>query len=89
MIQDQYKANKWICYHLNAVRNNELGSIPGIRPRRCKKFETTIINCVVCTSNTAVSIPVDFNLYRPYFWNSQSLLSRGHTWRVFNHLDMQ
>lgn len=26
---------------------------------------------------------------RPYFWNSQSLLSRGHTWRAFSHLEMQ
>merc|ERR1719340_141096 len=25
----------------------------------------------------------------PYFWNSQSLLSRGHTCRVFSHLEMQ
>lgn len=27
--------------------------------------------------------------YRPYFWNSQSLLSRGQTWRVFSHREMQ
>lgn len=25
----------------------------------------------------------------PYFWNSQSLLSRGQTWRVFSHREMQ
>jgi len=24
-----------------------------------------------------------------YFWNSHSLLSRGHTWRVFNQRDIQ
>lgn len=28
-------------------------------------------------------------LYRPYFWNSQSLLSRGQTDRAFNHREMQ
>lgn len=27
--------------------------------------------------------------YRPYFWNSQSLLSRGQTWRVLSHREMQ
>lgn len=27
--------------------------------------------------------------YRPYFWNSQSLLSSGHTCRVLSHRDMQ
>lgn len=25
----------------------------------------------------------------PYFWNSHSLLSKGQTWRVFNHLEIQ
>jgi hypothetical protein len=30
-----------------------------------------------------------FSSQRPYFWNSQSLLSRGHTWRVFNQREMQ
>lgn len=29
------------------------------------------------------------NLNFTYFWNSHSLLSNGHTWRVFNHLEMQ
>jgi hypothetical protein len=28
-------------------------------------------------------------LYRPYFWNSQSRLSSGHTCRVLSHLEMQ
>jgi len=28
-------------------------------------------------------------LYLPYFWNSQSLLSSGQTWRVFSHREMQ
>jgi len=27
--------------------------------------------------------------YRPYFWNSQSRLSSGHTCRVFSHREMQ
>lgn len=27
----------------------------------------------------------DLLVYRPYFWNSQSLLSSGHTWRVLSH----
>lgn len=27
--------------------------------------------------------------YRPYFWNSQSRLSRGHTWRVLSQREMQ
>merc|ERR1719431_2134241 len=30
-----------------------------------------------------------FIFYRPYFWNSQSLLSRGHTWRVLSQREMQ
>ncbi len=29
------------------------------------------------------------NAYRPYFWNSQSLLSSGQTWRALSHLEMQ
>lgn len=29
------------------------------------------------------------SIYRPYFWNSQSLLSRGQTWRALSHLEMQ
>lgn len=28
-------------------------------------------------------------VYFPYFWNSQSRLSSGHTWRVLSHRDMQ
>jgi len=28
-------------------------------------------------------------VYLPYFWNSQSLLSNGHTCRVLSHLEMQ
>merc|ERR1719317_467914 len=32
---------------------------------------------------------VEFIFYRPYFWNSQSLLSRGHTCLVFNQREMQ
>lgn len=29
------------------------------------------------------------SLYRPYFWNSQSRLSSGQTWRVLSHREMQ
>lgn len=28
-------------------------------------------------------------VYRPYFWNSQSRLSNGHTCRVLSHREMQ
>lgn len=28
-------------------------------------------------------------VYLPYFWNSQSLLSRGQTWRALSHREMQ
>jgi hypothetical protein len=41
-------------------------------------------------------VPVETHLstafasaYRPYFWNSQSRLSSGHTWRVLSHREMQ
>lgn len=35
------------------------------------------------------STPLKCLPYRPYFWNSQSLLSRGQTWRALSHLEMQ
>ena len=41
-------------------------------------------------------VPVETHLstafasaYRPYFWNSQSRLSSGQTWRVLSHREMQ
>lgn len=48
------------------------------------------MNAVLCTSRqTLRSLPPGQPLvplvYRPYFWNSQSLLSSGHTWRVLSH----
>jgi hypothetical protein len=37
----------------------------------------------------AVLTQPHFSDYLPYFWNSQSLLSSGQTWRALSHLEMQ
>ncbi len=37
----------------------------------------------------AVFLPASVAAYLPYFWNSQSLLSSGQTWRALSHLEMQ
>jgi hypothetical protein len=39
----------------------------------------------VATCSSLASIA----LHRPYFWNSQSRLSSGQTWRALSHLEMQ
>lgn len=42
------------------------------------------------TSLTSTTLTVEpLSTYLPYFWNSQSVLSRGQTWRVFNQREMQ
>ncbi len=41
------------------------------------------INCCLCARRATAAA------YLPYFWNSQSLLSRGQTWRALSHREMQ
>lgn len=48
-----------------------------------------LIVCLWLSCVSSSSSPLSWTLHRPYFWNSQSLLSSGHTCRVFSHLEMQ
>ena len=41
------------------------------------------------TQTQALPYTVISSLYRPYFWNSQSRLSSGHTCLVLSHREMQ
>ena len=41
------------------------------------------------TQTQALLYTVSPSLYRPYFWNSQSRLSSGHTCLVLSHREMQ
>lgn len=45
------------------------------------------ITCSPFVSRVCAS--VSLFVYRPYFWNSQSLLSRGQTDLAFSHREMQ
>lgn len=45
--------------------------------------------CVFFVFSSLVYVLSSRFVYRPYFWNSQSLLSRGQTDLAFNHREMQ
>lgn len=50
-----------------------------VTPDVHNETQTQVLLYTVCISS----------LYRPYFWNSQSRLSSGHTCRVLSHREMQ
>ena len=57
--------------------------------KTCPEFVFTNQRCGPRSFQVVHPPPVRKDLYFPYFWNSQSLLSRGHTCLVFNQREMQ
>jgi len=72
----------------SAYRVYSISTPPPYAPNaECQCAAATIIP--IMNRFCACEFPFLIPSQRPYFWNSQSLLSSGHTWRVFNQREMQ
>lgn len=52
-------------------------------PNETKKLKCALLQPLLLREE------VGSRVHRPYFWNSQSRLSSGQTWRVLSHREMQ